>query len=902
METLLGKHWHHLSAEEVARLLESDRTRGLALFEAQRRRQHFGLNQLSVRKPKNSFFKFLLQFHQPLIYVLLLSALFTALLKAPVDAAVIFGVVLINAIVGYLQEAKAEKAIESLKAMLSSEAAIIRDKEVRRVAAREAVPGDLVFLQSGDKVPADIRLLEVKGFQVNESSLTGESAPVAKHTLVLPPETILADRKNMAYAGTLVTYGQAYGLVVATGDKTENGRIAKLLDRPALETPLIRKINRFSHWILAAILALAALTFLFGWLKGESPVHMFLAAIALAVGTIPEGLPAVVTITLALGVSHMAKKQAIIRHLPAVETLGSTTVICTDKTGTLTQNQMTVQRVWAGGVEYVVTGTGYSLEGGLYQGETRQTIDLQSPIGQCLAAGMLCNEAQLIQKEGAWTIQGDPTEAALLVAGRKAALEESSLQSRFPRLDVIPFESERQYMATLHREAAATVSMVWAKGSVEKILTLCTQAQTTQGIRPLDAAPILKQAEAYSQIGLRVLAFAQGELPCRDFCRGEALGEMIFLGLEAMLDPPRPEAIQAVAACQAAGIQVKMITGDHLQTAIAIARQIGILPSREKTPHKAAMTGRDLEALSDTELAKLVMNLAVCARVAPEQKLRLVEALQAQNQIVAMTGDGVNDAPALKQADIGIAMGITGTEVAKEAADMLLTDDNFATLEKAVREGRRVFGNLVKYLVWTLPTNVGQGLVILAAVLTGEELPVLPVQMLWINMTTALFLGLTLAFEPQEPGLMEQPPRNPQAALISRDMLVRMAVVSLVMVAGSFFLFNLELTRGARIEEARTVAVNVVVMVQLFYLWNCRSLRSSVFKLGVLSNRWILLGCVLMIASQMLFAYTPILNRFFHSAPIAFDYWWKILLVSFCASVWVGLEKWLRKSRQARRV
>lgn len=900
METLLGKHWHHLSAEDAVRFLESDRTRGLALFEAQRRRQHFGPNQLSVQKSKSRFIKFLLQFHQPLIYVLLLSSVLTALLKAPVDAAVIFGVVLVNAVIGYLQEAKAEKAIESLKAMLSSEAAIIRDKEIRRVAAQEAVLGDLVFLQSGDKVPADIRLLEVKGFQVNESSLTGESAPVAKHTLVLPPETILADRKNMAYAGTLVTYGQAYGLVVATGDKTENGRIAQLLDRPALETPLIRKINRFSHWILAAILALAALTFLFGWLKGESPVQMFLAAIALAVGTIPEGLPAVVTITLALGVSQMAKKRAIIRHLPAVETLGSTTVICTDKTGTLTQNQMTVQRVWAGGVEYSVTGTGYSPEGGFYQDEALQTVDPQSPLGQCLVAGMLCNESQLLQKEGHWTIQGDPTEGALLVAGRKAALEESSLQSRFPRLDVIPFESERQYMATLHREAAAAASIVWAKGSVEKILTLCTKMQTAQGSIPLDPGFILKKAEAYSQTGLRVLAIARGTLPCQDFCRGEALGEMTFLGLAAMLDPPRPEAIQAVAACQAAGIQVKMVTGDHPQTAIAIARQIGILPSQGQIQPKAAMTGKELEGLSDAELAEQVITLGVCARVAPEQKLRLVEALQAQNQIVAMTGDGVNDAPALKQADIGIAMGITGTEVAKEAADMLLTDDNFATLEKAVREGRRVFGNLVKYLVWTLPTNVGQGLVILAAVLTGEELPVLPVQMLWINMTTALFLGLALAFEPQEPGLMQQSPRNPRASLISRDMLLRMAVVSLAMVAGSFFLFNLELTQGARIEEARTVAVNVVVMVQLFYLWNCRSLRTSVFTLGILSNPWILLGCALMIASQILFTYAPIMNRFFHSAPISIDFWWKILLISFCSSVWVILEKWLRKSRQAR--
>jgi cation-transporting P-type ATPase F len=512
--------------------------------------------------------------------------------------------------------------------------------------------------------------LDVKGFQVNESSLTGESAPVAKHSMVLPPEIILADRKNMTYAGTLVTYGQAYGLVVATGDKTENGRIAQLLDRPALETPLLRKINRFSHWILVAILALAALTFLFGWIKGESPVHMFLAAIALAVGTIPEGLPAVVTITLALGVSHMAKRRAIIRHLPAVETLGSTTVICTDKTGTLTQNQMTVQRIWAGGVEYTVTGAGYSQEGRLYRGENQQIVDLQSPLGQCLAAGMLCNESQLIQKEGAWSIQGDPTEGALLVAGRKAGLEESSLQNRFPRLDVIPFESERQYMATLHREEGASVSRVLAKGSVEKILTLCTQTQTVDGNRPLDIAPILKQAEAYSQTGLRVLAIASGTLPCWDFCRGEALGEMIFLGLEAMLDPPRPEAIEAVAACQAAGIQVKMITGDHLQTAIAIARQIGILAPSEQVPPKVAMTGKELEALSDTELANQVMKLAVCARVAPEQKLRLVEALQAQNQIVAMTGDGVNDAPALKQADIGIAMGITGTEVAKEAADM----------------------------------------------------------------------------------------------------------------------------------------------------------------------------------------------------------------------------------------
>jgi len=881
--------WHQVHTDEVAQLLGVDLKTGLPAAEVQRRQEKYGLNRLTARRGKSALKRFLLQFHQPLLYILLAATGITLYLGEYVDASVIFGVVFINAIVGYLQETKAEKAIEALAQMVVTEATVRRDGRKLRLPAEQLVPGDVVLLQSGDKVPADVRLFQVRNLQVDESALTGESVPVEKHADALAGDTILADRKNQAFAGTLVTYGQAEGAVWATGDTTELGRIATLVsDAVELSTPLTRKIAQFSRVLLWVILGLAAVTFGIGVGRGESLVAMFMAAVALAVGAIPEGLPAAVTITLAIGVSRMARRRAIIRRLPAVETLGSTTVICSDKTGTLTQNQMTVQEIYAGGQRCEVTGSGYEASG-----EIRRQGDAVVALEQCLTAGLLCNDSELVGEAGHVKVQGDPTEAALIVVARKGGLTEAALQARHPRLDVIPFESEHQYMATLHP------GVIYMKGAVERLLDRCATALDEQGAEiPFDKEQARRVAEEMAAKGLRVLAFARRNAAPEQhrLHHNDVAGGLTFLGLQGMIDPPRPEAVAAVEKCRTAGIGVKMITGDHALTASAIARQMGLAGT-----DLVAVTGQELERVSDEGLPDVAERTAVFARVAPEQKLRLVKALQARGQIVAMTGDGVNDAPALKQANIGVAMGITGTDVAKGAADMVLTDDNFASIEAAVEEGRNVFDNLTKFIVWTLPTNFGEGLVILAAVFMGVVLPVLPVQVLYINMATALLLGLFLVFEPKERDLMQRLPRDPRQPILTGPLVLRIVLVSLVMLAGAFGLFLWEQQRGASLAEARTTAVNVIVFVELFYLFNCRSLTRSMFSVGVFSNRPLLAGVVAMIAAQLLITYAPVLNRLFHTAPLPWDVWVRIVAVGVVAAAVIGLEKWLRQRLAGRR-
>ncbi|MEJ5376731.1 MAG: cation-transporting P-type ATPase [bacterium] len=896
MEELICRHCHQIPAEEAALIVDTDLNRGLSLFEVKRRQQHFGPNVVSEKKGRGLLAKFLLQFHQPLVYILLVAVGVTGLLQEWVDAMVILAVVLANAVVGFIQESKAEKALESLKKMVTTEATVVRDGKRLRLASAELVPGDIVVLQSGDRVPADIRLHRVKELQVDESALTGESVPVEKTSVVLAPETVLADRRNMAYAGTMVTSGQAEGIVIATGDHTEAGRISKLIsETESLATPLTRKIATFSKFLLFVILGLAGFTFLVGWMRGEPALDMFMAAVALAVGAIPEGLPAALTITLAIGVKRMARRRAVIRKLPAVETLGSTTVICSDKTGTLTENQMTVQEIWAAGVLYGVTGTGYEPKGQILQGD-RQAEWLEfSALSQCVTAGLLCNDSQLQHEDGRWTVQGDPTEGALIVAARKLGLSEEQVKERLPRVDVIPFESERQYMATLHSPAGSQETLIYVKGAVEKVLERCSQQLGAHGnIELLESRSILDAANEMAARGLRVLAFARKT--CADchvkFGHQDVASDLIFLGLQGMIDPPRREVIQAVEECKGAGIRVKMITGDHALTATAIAQEIGLTDPGDGSK---AVTGATLSKLTDEELIDVVDNHHVFARVAPEQKLRLVEALQERGNIVAMTGDGVNDAPALKKADIGIAMGITGTDVAKATADMVLTDDNFATIVAAVEEGRRLFDNLVKFITWTLPTNGGEGLVILVSILLGAALPILPVQILWINMTTAVLLGLTLAFEPMEPDVMKRPPRDPKASILSGVLLWRVVLVSGILLAGAFGLFVMEKKMGADVAQARTVAVNVFVMVELFYLFNCRSLSSSMWSLGPLSNPWVIVGCVGMMLAQLLFTYAPFMNSLFHSAPMGLDSWGRVLLVAVAGYMIVEAEKGIRR-------
>ena len=896
------KIWHQLPAEEVATVIDVNVSTGLSAEEVTTRQNKFGLNRVTARRGTPAWLKFLQQFNQPLVYILLLAVGVTAFLGEWMDSSVIFGVVLINAIAGFLQEAKAEKAIEALAKMVATETNVRRDNSKLRVHSEQLVPGDVVLLESGDRVPADLRLFHVRNLHVDESALTGESLPVVKHPDPLALDTILAERKNLAYAGTLVTSGQAEGVVCASGDQTETGRIGKLIASAVeLSTPLTKKIAQFSKLVLWVILALAAATFALGVARGEKPVEMFMAAVALAVGAIPEGLPAAVTIVLAIGVSRMAKRQAIIRKLPAVETLGSTTVICSDKTGTLTENQMTVQKIFAGGKLYAVNGAGYEPTGDVRLDSRVVNLTEHPALAECLRAGVLCNDSQLVRHDGKLKVQGDPTEAALVVAAEKGGLNQAETHRATPRLDMIPFESEHMFRATLHQAHKGRV--IYKVGALERLLERCHDALGENNAPVgLDRDAVHRAAETMASRGLRVLGLARRHVDAHHAKLEHAhIAEgFTFLGLQGMIDPPRPAAIAAVRECQRAGIAVKMITGDHLITARAIAGQIG-LKGREENMELVALSGRELEKISDAELPEVADRTAVFARVAPEQKLRLVKALQARGHVVAMTGDGVNDAPALKQADIGVAMGISGTDVAKGAAAMILTDDNFASIEAAVEEGRGVFDNLTKFIAWIIPTNLGEALMLLSAIVLGLPLPLLPLQLLWINLTDTL-LGLSLAFEPKEADVMSRPPRAPKQPLFTLPLIMRTGLVSLIMLGGGLGLFLWELrVEQAGLVVARTVVVNTIILVQLIYLFNCRSLNHSIFAIGWFTNKWAIFGALAMLGAQLLFTYAPVMNKLFHTAPIDAASWLRIVGVAAVAFVAVELEKWIRFGRRSER-
>ncbi|WP_194976712.1 cation-transporting P-type ATPase [Aquiflexum lacus] len=887
--------WHNIEASEVAKIFDVSTETGLSSTEVEEKTHKYGKNILTKKKRISAFVRFLLQFHQPLIYILLAATAVTFFLNEFVDSAVIFGVVLINAIIGYIQETKALKAIDALEGSLASKAAVIRNGKKQVIEAVEIVPGDIVLLRSGDKFPADIRLFELRDMQVDESALTGESVPVQKHIDPVDSENVLGDRFCMGFSSTNVTYGQGRGIVVATGDYTEVGKIQKsIASAQDLETPLTQKIKSFSHLLLWVIIGLSSILIVVGLVRGESFGEIFMVAVALAVGAIPEGLPVAVTIMLALGVSKMAKRKAIIRKLVAVETLGSTNVICSDKTGTLTENQMTVQKIFAGDKYFDVTGLGYQPEGTIELDGQPVNLELHKSLSLCLQAGLLCNDSALKEKNGVWMIEGEPTEGALLVSGFKSGFKIEDLENSMPRKSSIPFESEYQYMATLH---GGEQHIIFMKGASEAILERCSGMYDEHGkLVALDKTKILTKVEELAAQGLRVLGFAM-KAPSNDLERvnhDDVNSEMVFLGIQGMIDPPRKEAIEAVALCQKAGIDVKMITGDHAVTAASIADQIGLRGQRENGMLKA-LNGKELQSLDNGDFADAAESVAVFARVSPDQKLRLVKALQERGKIVAMTGDGVNDGPALKQANIGVAMGITGTDVAKDASDMVLTDDNFSSIEGAVEEGRGVFDNLTKFIVWTLPTNLGEGLVILAAVVIGSQLPILPVQLLWINMTTAILLGLMLAFEPKEPGIMDRPPRPSKQPILTTDLIMRTLLVGTLMMISAFGLYIYEVEfLGQSLSYGQTVATSVFIFMEAAYLFNCRSMVRPLSEIGFFTNKWIFIGIGAMIFFQLLYIYTSVMNTLFNSSPLQMDSWWRIIGVSVALFIIVTIEKRIR--------
>jgi magnesium-transporting ATPase (P-type) len=875
--------WHALPAAAVLETLAAT-PRGLSVEEALERLAGHGRNELPPPARRSALLRFTVQFHNLLIYVLLAAGAVTLLLGHYVDSAVIFGVVVVNAIIGFIQEGKAERALEAVSAMLASHAIVLRAGERHEIAAAELVPGDIVLIASGDKVPADLRLLKCRNLQVDESALTGESVPVPKDSAPTGEDAVIAERHGMAYSGTVVTYGQATGVVVATATHTEIGRIGALVAGvQQIATPLTRKLDQFARRITVFIIFGGLLTFLFGILAHEfPPVDLFLAVVGLAVAAIPEGLPAIVTITLAIGTTRMAARNAVVRRLPAVETLGSVTVICSDKTGTLTKNEMTVVRAVLPGRALDVAGAGYAPDGGFTQDGADVDADAED-LAEFARCALLCNDASLRHSDGAWTMSGDPTEGALLTLALKAGLDPQAEHAARPRVDAIPFESEHRFMATLHHDHAGH-ACAYLKGAPEQVLALCSA--TSDGA-PLDRAQWEGRIASAARAGQRVLALARCEYPAGTaaLAMSDITPRFALLGLAGMIDPPRPEAIEAIADCHAAGIKVKMVTGDHSVTAAAIGAQLGLA-------HEHALDGREIEELDEAQLGERVQRTDVIARASPEHKLRLIAALRARGNIVAMTGDGVNDAPALKSADIGVAMGRKGTDAAREAADLVLTDDNFASIDHAVREGRTIFDNIKKSLLFILPTNGGEAGVILLAVLLGLALPVTAAQILWINMVTTVTLAIALAFEPPEPGVMQRPPRPPSEPLITRLLLVRVVYVSLLMMGMAFWVFEWEMARGQSLDAARTAAVNMLVVGELVYLFNSRHfVAHSLARDTLTANPVALWASVGLVGLQLAFTYAPPLQFVFKTVALDGAAWALILGLGVVKFLAVEAEK-----------
>ncbi|MDI6886017.1 MAG: HAD-IC family P-type ATPase [archaeon] len=908
-----GKSWYQLPVEQVFDALKTS-SEGLTSNESKARLEQYGYNELKFKK-RGPLIRFLMQFHSSLIYVLLFAALVTIILDLWMDATVILAVVLANTIIGFIQEGKAETAAEALKKLMTPKCTVLRDGNQQDTPAREVVPGDVVLLDEGDKVPADLRLFYTKNMSADEAALTGESVPVRKIIEPIPkPDIVPADQYCMAFSGTFITSGSGKGVVVGTGEHTELGRIAELMkETRETTTPLTRKMADFTRFLVTAILAIAALTFILAVLFGFPLVYSFLASVSLAVAAIPEGLPAILTITLAFGAMTMARRNALIKNLPAAETLGVTTVICTDKTGTLTKNQMTVSRIYAGRKEYTVSGVGYEPKGKFFLGNSAINPEQEGKeLIETLRAGYLCNNATLVEdeeKEGGYGIVGDPTEGALVVSALKAGVT-----PHLRRLDEIPFVAEQQYMATLHE--GADWNVIYVKGSPERVLGLCQNQLVHGSTVPLRSNEILAEADAMAGDALRILGMAYKLVPrAKKQLNAEDLEGLTFLGLQGMIDPPREEAMEAVQKCKRAGIRVMMITGDHAKTAKAIAQQLGIGGDADRV-----LMGEELSRMSDDELYDVVDAVSVYARAAPEHKFRITSQLRRKGHIIAVTGDGVNDAPALKAADIGIAMGITGTEVSKEAADMILTDDNFASIVAAVEEGRHVYENIRKVILYTLPTNGGQTLLVLGAILLapfvgifnphlGGRLPIEPVQILWINLLDAVALALPLIREPKEKGLLDRPPRNPKERIADSPFFKKVGIVSLVMALAGFLIFYMictgenELLDEFVMRQAQTAAFTTVMLVHLCYLFTARSITESAFTFSPFSNKWVLIGAAITLGLQLTIIYAPLyigINPL-RTAPLSAECWLAMIVIALPIFFIIEFEKFLTKRLEKRR-
>ena len=883
--------WHALTVEEALKQQQTSAS-GLTTAEAARRLTQFGPNRLPPPKRRGPFIRFLSQFHNVLIYVLLVAALVTLLLAHWLDAGVILGVVIINAIIGFIQEGRAERALDAIRELLSLQATVVRNGRPRSLLAEDLVPGDIVLLQSGDRVPADLRLLRQKNLHVDEAILTGESVPVEKSVDPVSKSAILTERPCLAYSGTFVTFGQATGMVIATADKTEIGRISAMLGEvQILQTPLLRQMAGFANWLTVVILVFASATFAFGVLvRDYSAAQMFMAATAIAIAAIPEALPALITIMLAVGVQRMARRNAIIRRLPAVETLGSVTVICTDKTGTLTLNEMMAQRLVTADRLMEISGEGYTPRGTFTVAGKLIDAVSDEEIKEMARASLLCNDAILNNIEGDWKLHGDPTEGALVSTAMKAGLDPEQERKNYPRIDVIPFESEHRFMATLHHGHAGN-SFIYLKGAPEVILASCDYQRSSGTDIPLDRDYWHNNIEKIANLGQRPLALAVKLVPHRKqvLTFEDATSGFIMLGLFGISDPPRKEAVTSIRRCREAGIRVLMVTGDHVLTAQAIGAQLLIGKAQG-----SVISGRDIDTLDDEQLAHLLEKTEIVARASPEHKLRLVKILQAQGNIVAMTGDGVNDAPALKRADVGIAMGRKGTEVAREAARMVLADDNFASIVSAVAEGRTVYENLKKSILYVLPTSGGEAMLVVSAILIGFTLPITALQILWINMVTTITLALSLAFEPGETAFMQQPPRHPQEPILSLLIIWRIIFVTVIMLGGTLGLFLWLMERGAAIDYARTVSVNTLVMFEVFYLLNTRFIIAPVYRLrDFIGNRFVLIAIGMVMVLQVLFTYSPPMQTLFATVALDRVAWLHIIPVTLSVFILVELEKLL---------